>query len=608
MILPECISDPINPAPSQEMVNLQDIRPYNLNHLPIAAAFIRRLDIRGLVDEWLQSNMEVSPGLIVEAMILDTLSGRSPLYRLQSAFSNTDQDLLLGEKVDPEKLSDHNVGRVLDKIQKTGPSSIFASLGVRAVNRFNIPCDTGHWDTTSVSVWGDYDLYGDDDAPGTPRLRVVHGYSKDHRPDLKQFLLSMMCVGGNIPILGDSHNGNASDKTLNNNLLTRISRHLAQHGIDDRAFIYVADCALVTEDNLKFFAGIDDKGQDHNTKKGPDQTLRFITRLPFTYEVTEELVKEAMAADQWEDIGTLAQGRPTAKRPHAQYKSYETTVSLYGKTYRAVVLHSSAHDKRRLKRLERQIRKTGQQFEQELKKVSKRTFYCEADAQVELAKLHQFAEKKDREGQGLYAFKAQVVEEHVYARGRPRKDGSREVQQVHYYVRGEVVERRDVIEFRREHSGCFVLITNVPKEGDDSASSKIILEKYKEQNGIERNYRFLKDPVIVNDLFLKKPERIEALGMILLMAVLVWNLMERTMRANLCKLEEGKIDGWDKKETKRPTTFMMTTKFTSIMIIKIGDERRFARPLTKVQRDYLKILELTEDVFLIPQKAHSSSP
>jgi len=43
-----------------------------------------------------------------------------------------------------------------------------------------------------------------------------------------------------------------------------------------------------------------------------------------------------------------------------------------------------------------------------------------------------------------------------------------------------------------------------------------VLMAYKEQQGIERNFGFLKDPLIVNDIFLKRPDRIEVLGFILL--------------------------------------------------------------------------------------------
>ncbi len=57
-----------------------------------------------------------------------------------------------------------------------------------------------------------------------------------------------------------------------------------------------------------------------------------------------------------------------------------------------------------------------------------------------------------------------------------------------------------------------------------------LLKTYKEQHGIEKNFGFLKDPLIVNDLFLKKTERIEALGFILVVSLLIWRLAERCMR------------------------------------------------------------------------------
>ena len=50
---------------------------------------------------------------------------------------------------------------------------------------------------------------------------------------------------------------------------------------------------------------------------------------------------------------------------------------------------------------------------------------------------------------------------------------------------------------------------------------------------MEQNFGFLKDPVIVNALFLKSPRRIEALGLVLVLALMVWRLMERTMRISL---------------------------------------------------------------------------
>jgi transposase len=125
----------------------------------------------------------------------------------------------------------------------------------------------------------------------------------------------MLCVDRNIPIMGTTEDGNASDKTLKNELLGGISRHMARRGLEPGAFVYVADSAFVTPDNLQ-------KAQDNNVK--------FITRLPATYKECARAIAEAIAADDWIDFGTLNKTRATLKRPAAEYRGYETTVELYG--------------------------------------------------------------------------------------------------------------------------------------------------------------------------------------------------------------------------------------------------------------------------------------
>ena len=84
----------------------------------------------------------------------------------------------------------------------------------------------------SISVYGDYDL-------ANPPFQITYGHSKDKRPDLKQFLISMLCVDSNVPIVGATRDGNASDKALNNELLTNISKYMARHGMSAGAYIYV---------------------------------------------------------------------------------------------------------------------------------------------------------------------------------------------------------------------------------------------------------------------------------------------------------------------------------------------------------------------------------
>jgi hypothetical protein len=56
-------------------------------------------------------------------------------------------------------------------------------------------------------------------------------------------------------------------------------------------------------------------------------------------------------------LGSMAEMVPPNKRPAAIYRAHETTVHLYNQNYRAIVVHSSVHDKRRHKRIDRLLAK-----------------------------------------------------------------------------------------------------------------------------------------------------------------------------------------------------------------------------------------------------------
>ena len=155
-------------------------------------------------------------------------------------------------------------------------------------------------------------------------------------------------------------------------------------------------------------------------------------------------------------------------------------------------------------------------------------YFCREDAEAAAEKLS--SEKTRGEKTPYHSCQCRVEEKVTYARGRPPKNGERKVSRIRYTLTGEVVERSDEVARIREASGCFVLLTNTSTEGEMAHSPTAVLMAYKEQQGIERNFGFLKDPLIVNDIFLKRPDRIEVLGFILLISLLVWNLMEYVMR------------------------------------------------------------------------------
>ncbi|MBA0083606.1 MAG: hypothetical protein HRJ53_01280 [Acidobacteria bacterium Pan2503] len=126
---------------------------------------------------------------------------------------------------------------------------IFTACAVRADQVFHFDKRYVHFDTTSMMVYGEYALPEEPEDQEVP-FTITHGYSKAKRPDLKQFVFATLCVDRAVPIWGQPEDGNASDKTVNNTLLSTIATFLGQHGGAPGASIYVADAALVTEANL----------------------------------------------------------------------------------------------------------------------------------------------------------------------------------------------------------------------------------------------------------------------------------------------------------------------------------------------------------------------
>ncbi|NCC62243.1 MAG: IS1634 family transposase [Verrucomicrobiae bacterium] len=559
-----------NESPPTEYDILKDAQFYAHNHLPLAAAYCRSLGLADLVDRMVPTRMQVRPGLVVQAMVLDTLSGRSPLYRLEEFMADQDIELLLGASVPASDFNDTNLARSLDAIFNVGCTKILTQIGVQATQKFSLDPSVVSYDTTSTSVWGDYRM-----CEGESHLEpsVTYGFSKDHRPDLKQFMTELLCVERGVPIFGHTLDGNSSDKTSNNRLLTRISSIMAKHGLGPGAFVYIADSAMVTEKNLKVI------GDAH----------RFISRLPASYSACSKLITGAVNADQWIDLGRLAENHGSPNRPGASYKVYESSVELYGDTYRALVVHSDSHDKRRRKKLDKAIVQSKKDVDAQIKEFNT-VYYCLPDAQ-------EAAHKIAKCSSSLHNVETTVCPFQVRRRGRPPQNKPANLQ-TKFKVKWTIVEKSEDIEKIKEEAGCFVLISNVAVDGDEALSAEQVLRQYKGQYGVESNFAFLKDPLIVNDTFLKLPRRIDVLGMILVIALLIWRLMERSLRAWV-KNTGQTLPGWDKKRTTKPTAFMVSTAFYGIQVFKKKDGHRFfLQEPSGRQNEYLQALGLSADVFI----------
>jgi transposase len=413
-------------APFVRQVGTPTLTAAPIDHLPIIAHYLRRLGLVKIINALVPVAMAVEPGLIVLGLILDTLSGRSPLYHLEKTFEDYDQSVLFGQVLAPGYFNDDNVGRVMDRIYEIGTQKLFSAVSVAAQQQFSISTKHVHFDTTSVNVYGDYPDTARESAP----FEITYGYSKDKRPDLKQFVLSLLCVEGNIPIVGKLEDGNASDKKINHRVLSEISRHMNEHGVADDAFIYVADSAMVTEENLA-------------------QVGRFITRLPATYNECERAILDAVDTDQWTEVGELSVTPASKNRPNACYRVQEQTVTLYNQDYRAIVVHSSAHDRRREKRLQRELADSLKTLNSRTTELRKKHFFCRKDA--EQAALEWAAQTAP-----YHQLNVEIVECPRYASGRPKKDTPRIPLAIEYELTATILEKEPAIARARQMIGCFV--------------------------------------------------------------------------------------------------------------------------------------------------------
>lgn len=268
----------------------------------------------------------------------------------------------------------------------------------------------------------------------------------------------------------------------------------------------------------------------------------------------------------------------------AGYRLHETRVDLYGRKYRAVVVHSDVHDRRRQKRIDRAVEKDALEVKERAGSLGRKEFFCFPDAQA--------AAKALKTGD-LHEVSCSFESRPVYGRGRPSKSGVRPVKEVRYRVVTKVKEKKEAVEKLREEAGCFVLLTSVPVEEKKGID---LLRTYKEQDGIERNFAFLKDPLVANDVFLKTPRRIEAMGLVLVLSLLLWRLMERTMRRKT-KEEHLTLQGWNNTDTLKPTSFMMASKFSPVFVGLKGGRRFLLAPFDKVQLAYLTALDVHPSIF-----------
>src|SRR6266481_3464057 len=225
-------------------VPVESVSVERLDHLGVVASVIKDLGIIEMLDARLRvhEQEEITTGEAVAGMILNGLGfSNRPLSLTPQFFANTPLDLLFRQGVKAEMFNRFKLGRSLDEVHAYGCDLLFSELALAVCVQESIEQRFNHLDTTSFSLSGDYVPESDEQA-----IRITHGYSKDHPPDLKQAVLELMVSqDGGIPLVSKSWDGNTSDTQI---FKERAEALMTAVASSSTPRYLVADAKLYTED------------------------------------------------------------------------------------------------------------------------------------------------------------------------------------------------------------------------------------------------------------------------------------------------------------------------------------------------------------------------
>jgi transposase len=293
---------------------------------------------------------------------------------------------------------------------------------------------------------------------------------------------------------------------------------------EEEAPLFVADSGLYSADNV---ARLSAAG------------VRWISRVPDTAKPARAALE--VADDAWQQEGDL----------------FWVSVPQAPGGERWVVVRTTQGEERARATLARKAEQTRIQWEKALWHLSAQRFACEPDAQAALAK--QLKQRPE-----WLEIQAHLVVHPQHGRpGRPRPDATPE------RTAWQIVATLPVNAIARQgrRTASFLVATNVLDP--TQLSDQELISTYKEQHSVERGFAFLKDPLfLASSVFVKKPSRIVALSLVMVLCLLVYRLAEHRLREQLAATGQT-VPSQVKKPTDRPTMRWIFQCFEGVDLLHI---------------------------------------
>lgn len=533
------------------MLNQDNVSSEQLGHLGLIAATIRELGIIERIDARLELNEKkgglVSYGRRVAAMVINGLGFmNSRLYMTPHFYQDKPVAQLLGAELRAQHLNDDSLGRCLDKIAAYGVTKLYSELAFEIAQEKNLLSQRLHLDSTSFVLYGRYDE--EESLPGI--AHPDYGYSKANRSDLKQVMLSLVQGGAaNIPLWMEALDGNSSDKTSFQETVRRVQTFTQGiHGMPD-GLCFVVDAAFYVPEKLAEL-----------------NNVFWITRVPAQLKEAKTLLNKPSDELSWEVFDKNYRG------------SVHETV-IYGVAQRWVLIESQQAQQRELNTFQRQLDKKAGELIKSLWHLSNQVFQCPEDAKQALKplinslKYHQIH------------YEILPIERHV-GKGRPKPGAEKIV--TGYQVQGCLSTSLELVHAKKQTLGRFILASN---QCDRSLlNNHAVLQQYKEQSGVESSFKFIKNNAFeLDSFFLKTPERITALMMIMTLCLMVYNFAQAHVRQCLKENDET-LPNQLGKLVKNPTLKWIAELMNVIAVVTIVTNNQKHRIVTNVKPVHQQII------------------
>ena len=551
-----------------------------LGPLPLINHFLSRMGLLELLEQHVPTTdrrSTVSHAQALGVLLRSIIVEREPIYRQQESTSGFAAGLFGVSVAQAERLSDDRIGRALDRLFDADRAALLTDVVLAVAKRFGVGLQQLHNDSTSISLCGQYRQAGGRRVRERTAPAVVFGFSKDHRPDLKQllFILTTNADDG-VPVHFRCADGNTTD------VRTHIQTWDTLRALTGRAdFLYVADSKLCSYENMSH---IDHAGG------------RFVTVMPRSRQEDAQFRKRLQTdTPAWE----LVWDRPNAREadgPRDLWYVFKPVLPS-AELYSIVWVWSSLLTLHQTHRRQKRLAAAAEQLTELKRRLGAARARLRGAAQIDV----QVALILEHYRVGRYLKVSRVVrEEHSFKqsrRGRPGPDTVyRKITRRRYTI--EWTLDAQAITYDQTSDGVYPLLTN-----DPTLTPAQVLTAHKGQPRIEKRFEQLKSVHEIAPVFLKNEARIEALFTVYFLALMAQALIERELRQamQLAHLEHLPLYPQE-RACRRPTTehilrlFSLAERITLLASNNIV--RVFPPALTQLQRHVLALLGVPDSAYI----------